>query len=600
MLKKAIFASASLLFAVGAGAQTTFLPLGSEGYHNLDRWETLSGRLCDSLANGDKPESRRNLVHFIESISGNTNVVQRYDSAGNLEMNIRMKQASDIDKYNMQQMVSESGEWAADENGAISSKRDIFNTFYKKQYNLGYVKTNNFFAVVNPVMVGTGLMQSNTPANDPVTGNAIPKMITANSQGAEIRGWIGKKIGFYTMMTDNQEKFPYHVNNWAQKKLEAVPGADYFKKTVNQFGGYDYLQVSGYVNADIVKNHLNATFGYGKHFFGDGFTSLFLTDNSSNMPFMKLQMRIWKLNYECLYLELTPQYIKGADHVNTHKYSTMRYLNMNATRWLNVGLFEAQVFGRTGGYEISYLNPVILSTAMSRYNGAGDKSLLGFSAKALVANNFQFYGQFILNEFKIKELTGSNKWYGNKWGVQVGGKYFNAFGLKNVDLQGEIDAVRPYVYSAQDTLANYTNYNQPLADPLGSGFIKAIGQIRYQPVKNLTLTARATYYMRGNDTGSKNFGNNVFKAYPTAAYQYGVKMINGPESQCKIVSLNASYQIRRNMFLDLGGVYRNYVNVDNAYPVSSTTGTNSSALTSTYVYFGVRINSAMRRAYDFF
>jgi hypothetical protein len=184
--------------------------------------------------------------------------------------------------------------------------------------------------------------------------------------------------------------------------------------------------------------------------------------------------------------------------------------------------------------------------------------------------------------------------------VQVGGKYFNAFGLKNVDLQGEIDAVRPYVYSAQDTLANYTNYNQPLADPLGSGFIKAIGQIRYQPVKNLTLTARATYYMRGNDTGSKNFGNNVFKAYPTAAYQYGVKMINGPESQCKIVSLNASYQIRRNMFLDLGGVYRNYVNVDNVYPVSSTTGTNSSALTSTYVYFGVRINSAMRRAYDFF
>jgi len=587
MLKKAILVSASLFIVAAAGAQTTFLPLGGEGYHNLDRWETMSGRLCDSLANGDKPESRRNAVHFVQSMGNNS------DSG-------MQRKVSLIDQYNMQQMVSESGEWAGDENGAIRSKHSILNTFYKTQYNLGYVKTDNFFVVVNPVISAIGLMQSNTPAVDPVTGIAIPKMVHGNSQGAEVRGWIAKKIGFYIMATDNQEKFPYHVNNYAQKKLEAVPGADYFKKTVNQFGGYDYLQVNGYINTDIVKNHVNATFGFGKHFFGDGISSLFLTDNSSNMPFLKLQTRIWKLNYECLYLELTPQYIKGGDHVNEHKYSTMRYLNLNATRWLNVGLFEAQVFDRTGGYEISYLNPVILSTAMSRYNGAGDKSLLGFSAKAIVARSFQFYGQFILNEFKIKELTGGNKWYGNKWGVQMGGKYFNAFGLKNVDLQGEIDAVRPYVYSAQDTLANYTNYNQPLADPLGSGFIKAIGQIRYQPVKNLTITARITYYMRGNDTGSLNYGNNIFKAYPTAAHQFGVKMINGPESNCKIASLNVSYQVRRNMFVDLGGVYRNFVSVDNIYPLTSTTGTATSALTTTYVYFGIRINAAMRRAYDFF
>ncbi len=595
MLKKAILFPSLLLSVYAADAQTTFLPLGSEGYHNLDRWETLTGRLCDSLANGDKPESRRNIVHFIESL-------RPARDSGVSEIEIIGADArgfSGIDRYNMQQMVSESGEWAGNENGAINSKVSLLNTFYKKQYNFGYVKTNNFFVVVNPVLSGMAVMQTNTPANDPVTGAAIPGMTTANSQGAEVRGWIAKKIGFYTMITDNQEKFPYHVNNWVQRKLEAVPGADYFKRPLTQFGKYDYLQVNGYVNADIVKNHLNATFGFGKHFFGDGFTSLFLTDNSSNMPYLRLQARIWKLNYECLYVELTPQYVKGGDRILPHKYATMRYINMNAARWLNVGIFESQVFGRPGGYEISYLNPVILTTAMSRYNGAGDKSILGISAKALIAHRFQLYSQFVLNEFRIGELTGGNKWYGNKWGVQMGGKYFNAFGLKNLDLQGEIDAVRPYTYSAQDTLANYTNYNQPLADPLGSGFIKVIGQIRYQPIKNFTVTARATYYMRGNDTGNANFGNNVFKAYPTATKQYGVTMINGPESNCKIMSLNLAYQVRRNLFVDLGGVYRNYVNVDNTYPHSSTTGTSTSALTTTYFYFGVRINAA-RRAYDFF
>lgn len=586
-----------MALAGAAKAQTTFLPLGSDNYHNLDRWETLNGRFSDSLNLGSKGEQRRSAVRFVESLGARATNDSIAEIAGGERM---QRSISGIDEYNMQQLISESGEWAADENGAIRSKHSILNTFYKTQYNLAYVKTDNFFLVLNPVIAGQGVMQANDPANDPVTGAAIPKMITANSQGAEMRGWIAKKVGFYTMVTDNQEKLPYFVNNWAQRRNEAVPGADYFKKTTNQFGSYDYLQVNGYVNADIVKNHLNATFGFGKHFIGDGFTSLFLTDNSSNMPYMRLQMRIWKLNYECLYLELTPQYVKGADRVNTHKYSTMRYLTLNATRWLKLGLFESQVFNRTGGYEISYLNPVILSTAMSRYNGAGDKSIIGFSAKAIVARNFQFYGQFLLNEFKIKELTGGNQWYGNKWGVQLGGKYFNAFGLKNVDLQGEVDAVRPYTYSAQDTIANYTNYNQPLADPLGSGFVKVIGQVRYQPVRNLTVTARLTHYMRGNDSGSANYGNSIFRPYPTAASQYGVAMINGPQSSCNIASLNLSYQVRRNMYVDLGGVYRSYKSDDNVYPHSSTTGVSQSALNTTYVYFGIRINSATRRAYDFF
>ncbi len=601
MIKKVAFLFAITACALSARGQVTFLPLGSEGYHNLDRWETLTGRLSDSLTNGDKPESRRNAVYFIESFNKRSGTTTEANGDDLLiqEAGSGISGVSAIDKYNMQQMVSESSEWSSNPNAATLSKRPILNTFYKTKYNMLRVKTKDFFVVVNPVARITVLSQSVNPGTDPATGNSIPKMITANTQGGEVRGRITDKIGFYTMITDNQEKFPFHINNLAQKKLEAVPGADYFKKTTNQFGSYDYLQVSGYVNAEIVKNHLNATFGYGKHFFGDGISSLFLTDNSSNMPFMRLKMRIWKLNYEVLYLELTPQYVKGADRVLPHKYATMRHLNMNVTRWLNLGLFESNVFARTGGYEISYLNPVILSTAMSRYNGAGDKSLLGFNAKAMIAHRFQLYGQFILNEFKIKELTSTNKWYGNKWGVQMGGKYFNAFGIGNLDLQGEVDAVRPYTYSAQDTIANYTNYNQALADPLGSGFVKVIGQLRYQPIRNLTLSARATYYVRGNDTGGINYGNNIFKAYPTAPSQYGVSMINGPKSNCKMLSLNASYQIRRNLFVDLGGVYRSYQSADGIYPHTSSIGTTSSALTTSYVYFGLRINTA-RRHYDMF
>src|SRR3954470_13681370 len=103
MLKKAFLLS-SIVFSVPVFAQTTFLPLGSEDYHVLDRLETRSGRLCDSLALGDKPESRRNAVHFLESIK-TKNLNRRDTNAG--------RWLSNIDRYNLTQMISESGEWAA-------------------------------------------------------------------------------------------------------------------------------------------------------------------------------------------------------------------------------------------------------------------------------------------------------------------------------------------------------------------------------------------------------------------------------------------------------------------------------------------------------
>ncbi len=604
MLKKGCLLFFIIFSAHRGFAQTTFLMLGSEDYNLLDRLETRSGRLCDSLALWDRPESRRNAVNFLEYIkSKNTN---NTPLPGLPENDLAEKTAlplSKIDRYNLEQMISENGEWGAKDEETIDSKHPWFNFFYKKQYNLIHVKTEdfmldkNFFLVVNPVISGVALYQHNTPS----PGGSVKNMAFYSGRGAEVRGWISKKVGFYTSIIDNQEQFPYFVGNWIVKdgKHKAIPGADYFLNPST--GNYDYMQASGYINFDAVKNHLNITFGSGKHFIGDGISSLFLTDNSSNMPFLQIQARIWKLNYECLYLELTPQFDETAgDRVLTKKFSTIHYLNLNTFKWLSLGFFEAEVFDRPDNYELSYLNPIIFSTAVNRFNGSGDKSLLGMSAKILAAKHLQFYGQLVFNEFRYKELTSSKKWYGNKWGVQAGAKYFDAFNVSNLDLQAEVDAVRPYTYSAQDTLANYTNYNQPLADPLGSGFIKAIGLLKYQPVKNLYLTLKGTYYMQGVDTGGKNFGNNIFNPYITADHQYGVSMINGPKSTCEIINLNVSYQLRRNLFFDLGGTYRKYINNAGIYNSDySTTGAVYGPLTTTYVYFGVRLN-CVRRDYDFF
>ncbi len=587
MHKKACLVLTFVLFSLCSIAQNTYLPIGSDDYLLLDRLETRRGRLSDSLRLNDKGESRKNAAQYIDKLVAG--MIDSTDSSS----------YSRIDLYNMRQLTSENGEWSSQENAEIPSKHPWFNTFYKNQYNMAFIKTKDFFVAINPVLN----IMSTAEHNDPVVkGTSSSLLYKANDM--ELRGWIGKKIGFYTTLTDVTEKLPAYVYNYTERDNGRIglPGADYQLAPKGRNGSFGYITASGYIDFAAIKDKVNITFGSGKQFVGDGVSSLFLSDFSSNTPFLKLRARVWKINYETIYMELTGQFKKGGDTVYPHKFTTMHSISMNATRWLNIGFFESVVFDRPNVYEISYLNPVAFTLSLNGFNGGGDKSLLGFYGKAIVAKHLQFYGQIMLNEFRSSEFFSNKGWYGNKWGIQAGAKYFDALGIKNLDLQGEIDAVRPYTYTSQDTLDNYTNYNQPLADPLGAGFVKSIGIIRYQPCRNFTITVKGMYYVQGLDTGHTNSGNNIFNSYlsaPKGGATYGVKMINGVRGTCESINVNLSYQIRRNIFLDGGAIYRKYETASHVYPAYSSTGTVTGPLTTSLIYFGLRIN-APRRDYSFF
>ena len=569
MCKKAALAVLlSISSAFAANAQTTYLQLGHEDYNVLDRLETRSGVLSNDLFLTVKPMPRKHMVKFL--------VEQMEDSSGN--------QLSLIDQYNIERAISASGEWAPYEDGAIDSKRPWFNTFYKKQPDMLHVKTDDFFLSLNPVLTAQGLYDKDNKNNPLFTSN----------RGIEARGWIAKKVGFYTFLTDNQEHAPGYVAQWVDSN-GAVPGVDNFTRKKGKYGSYDYLLARGYIDFAAVKDHINVTFGYDKNFLGDGMRSLFLSDFSAGAAFLRLNTRIWKLNYQNLYMELTPHVGRSGDNLLPHKYATMHHLSVNATKWLNVGVFETVIFDRVNRYEFSYLIPVIFYRQIERALGSPDNVMLGINFKALAAKHLQFYGQLMLDEFTSRELFGGNGYWGNKLGIQLGGKYFDAFTVKNLDLQGEVNIVHPFTYTHFDSIGNYTHYNQPLAHPLGASFAELLGVIRYQPVRNLFLTAKAMYYQRGADTMGTNYGNTLMKDYDTRSIvpgsqrNYGYTLISGVKTQCATLSLNASYELKENLFVDMGGTYRRFAWENGLNPTQN----------NLYLYGGVRLNF-VRRDYNFY
>lgn len=562
----------AILFSASLEAQTTYLPLNREDAHLYDRLETLSGHLSNDVFTTLNPLSRRDAVHFLENIKKEDLPPGSHRGTSGIGL-------SAIDDYNIDHAISVSGEWAANGDGAIDSKKAWFHTFYKKQPDFVHVKTNDFFLVVNPVIGLQASYEKDNPSGD--------NLLFWNSRGLELRGRIANRLGFYTSVTDNQEKVPSFVYNWTTMH-QAVPNADYYQ-TPSKYK-YDYLLATGYIDFEAIKDHINITLGYDKHFIGDGMRSLFLSDfASSGMPFLRINTKVWKLDYQNLYLELTPQYKRGADHELPHKYATIHQLSINATRWLNIGLFEAVVFDRADRYEFSYMIPIIFYRQIERSLGSPDNALVGLNFKAIAAHHFQIYGQLMLDEFKFKELTGGNGWWGNKYGIQLGAKYFNAFGLNNLDLQAELNVVRPYTYTHSDTIANYTHYNQPLAHPLGAGFEEVVAEARYQPVKNLFINLHGMFYMQGADSGMSNYGSNIFLSNETRNADYGVETVNGIKQTVMLMNLNVSYELKENLFIELGFTHRRYNYESNLFKDGSTT----------YAYGGLRLNIA-RRNYDFY
>jgi hypothetical protein len=273
----------------------------------------------------------------------------------------------------------------------------------------------------------------------------------------------------------------------------------------------------------------------------------------------------------------------------------MHHFSINATKWLNVGVMESVVFGRADHFEFSYLLPVIFLRGLEGNNGSPDNANIGIDFKANIAKKIQVYGQVMIDEFKLDEIKAGNGWWANKQAVQLGAKYVDAFGIRNLDLQGELNSIRPFTYQHKDSIGTYSNYNQPLAHPLGANVKEVIAIARYQPINRLYITAKVIAWEQGLDSAGFNFGNNVLLPYDRGgaatfprARNYDYYIGSGTKVRAVNASFAASYEIKENLFIDGSLLYRPYHYV--ATPALNHT--------TTMLTVGIRWNM-FRREYDY-
>lgn len=519
---------ACLLISLQSWAQGVFAPQDKDYTHLVDRWETLTGRFAQGFHGSYKAYERKGIVQFVDSLRGQDSLVQTMNG---------------VDKFNLLYLRNDSPEWCDSLTNQSKTHLSWWGPVYKTQNAFLEVRKPGFDFVLNPVYYFAAGRDNKTGTN-----------LSMNTRGVEVRGHIHKKIGFYSYFSDNQVRYPSYVDSLV-KRDAVVPGEGFWKDF--RGNGYDFFQARGYITFDPVES-IHVQFGHDRNQIGSGYRSLILSDHSTPYTFLKVQTRLWRFQYTNLFAQMKggvtafPNGTPGNSYF-PNKYMALHHLSINLLDYLNVGFFEGIMFGRdTLGdrFELAYLNPVIFYRSVEQNLGSPDNALVGADFRWNIWKRYQLYGQFVLDEFFIRDLTADTESKRNKYSLQLGLKAFNLFGVKNLDAQVEYNQVRPFTYTHDSFYRNWAHYNQPLAHPMGANLTEMIATVRYQPLNRLTLSGKVIATAFGLDSSGTTNGQNILLPYTLNNRTYGYAQNNGIKTNQMLVELNASYMLRHGLWID--------------------------------------------------
>ena len=528
-----------------------------------------------------KKETNKNIKEDIQAVIIEKDLNQFPEINSSLSIPFTHQQYNLIDKYNNQldnehsavkpYFYNETPTFKKVASDKTALFKDVKSGLGRKTWNenLIYVKGQDYWFTINPIF-DWQLGKDNS--DKPYTFN--------NTRAVNVKGNIGK-LSFSSSIYESQGRFAAYVNDYMRTLKPANSYAIMLgsgNSKAFKDGGFDYPVATGYISYQANK-HFTLQFGKGKNFIGDGYRSLFLSDAASPYTFAKISTRFWKVKYTNIWMwmnDVRPDSFTNGAYLR--KYVAAHHLSINLTKKLNVGLFESTVTNARSNpnMDINFVNPIIFYRAVEFSRGSkSGNALVGLNSKYKL-KNANVYFQFLLDELVVSQLFKNGGSRANKFGLQLGFHYFDAFKIKNLSLQGEANIVRPYTYSHNNSELNYSHAYQPIAHPWGSNFAELIGIARYHKDRWYG-SLKAIYGKKGFDFQSEttNYGGNIFNSYNEDSNAQNNTYFQGNTANIIIADLQLGYVLNptTNLQLFANASIRNF-KAKETIPYFSQTNTN--------------------------
>ncbi len=464
-----------------------------DGQH-LERLSLLAGS-ADGQQLAIRPYTYQNVASWL----------QRIDTSG---LTLSAQQQWDIELAKERLALVNRVEQGSDEERGLFAKKGLTGwlnkSFYRQRGYAIAVERPGLKFYANPVLNFEFGNQSNTGT----TSGAV----FTNTRGATVRGEVDGKVWFQTTLYENQARLQSWEREWSSAYNNAVPGVGFFKPYNSSIfdisDGVDFFQATGEVGFNLTK-HISARFGHGNPRLGTGYRSLILDNFADPYLFAEIDTRVWKIHYRNVFSQMKDG--RQTSAFSNRKFIASHTLGIQLTKAWEVGITEMTVFQRENGFDAQYLNPIILYRAVEQDNGSTDNALIGLYSNLRIGKTAEVYGQILFDEFKFDELIGRTGWWANKQAIQVGGKWFGAFGQERLDIGAEFNSIRPFTFGHRFGPINYVHYDQPLAHPWGADLREFQFRVGYKIKKDWRISGQFVNMVQGDValSPSPHIGANI-------------------------------------------------------------------------------------------
>ncbi|NQT97383.1 MAG: hypothetical protein HQ562_06540 [Candidatus Marinimicrobia bacterium] len=356
----------------------------------------------------------------------------------------------------------------------------------------------------------------------------------AYQDGFQLAGFTKSGLSFYSKYTQN--RFMGSSQQYLQSQV-------YFNELSNFF---DQAQATIWyqTEASLLYSTKDFEFGWSKTPIYWGFSSNhspILSANVQPIAHLKANYSNDKLNFSFINGSLLPF---NSNTIHDSSYSAVKRITAHRLeialndKW-TVSFTELLIYGHRAS-EISYMIPTLWFWAEEHNLGDRDNVLLACDSYYKYRPGLAFYQSLLIDELSWSKLF--KDWWGNKFVLQLGLHWIPTTLKSTMDIRIEATVARPWVYTHEDSLNNFTSAELGLGFPLGPNCQTIYLETNWWYSHRGILSLELLYKLSGSGLGSDPNDDYDFR---DESLDFDTPYILGTRSTEVIAGLNNRYKFSR-------------------------------------------------------
>lgn len=227
--------------------------------------------------------------------------------------------------------------------------------------------------------------------------------------------------------------------------------------------------------------------------------TLLISDNSLPMDQLHLQLRTRYAQFSYFSAQLdrfaAQENLNNSGQIN-------RYLSAGRVdfaffgRTLQVGLSQAALYGRSGGFDWNYLNPFLVFHGEVLNSGGTANSFASIDFSYFPSPGTEFYGELLIDDFQIEKSSVIDL-EPDEYGLLFGARFADPFGSRGLTTGIEYTKVKNRTYNSPEFYEKFLHRNRPIGHFLGNDFDRWLLFMRKSIDNNWRIQAKADFRRHG-------------------------------------------------------------------------------------------------------